>query len=269
VPPDRPVVLAISGITGRMGRLVAERARAATDLLLAGGIARRGLAAEAAQAYGCDRIDSAAAAGSLLSGADVVIDFSSPEALAALLAAQPDALAGRALVVGTTGLDADIETLLARAAERGPVLVAANFSIGVNLLLSLVEAAARALDPASWDLEIVEAHHGRKADAPSGTALALGAAAASARGVALDGLRRDGRSGRTGERPAGEIGFHAVRGGGVIGVHRVLFLGGMERVELAHEALDRALFAEGALRAARWLAGRAPGRYTMRDVLGL
>jgi 4-hydroxy-tetrahydrodipicolinate reductase len=269
VPPERPIVLAVSGITGRMGRLVAERARAATDLLLAGGIARRGLAAEAAQAYGCDRIDSAATAGPLLGGADVVIDFSSPEALAALLSAQAEALAGRALVVGTTGLGADAEASLARAAERGPVLVAANFSVGVNLLLGLVETAARALDPAGWDLEIVEAHHGRKADAPSGTALALGAAAAGARGVALDGVRRDGRSGPTGARPAGEIGFHAVRGGGVIGAHRALFLGGMERVELAHEALDRALFADGALRAARWLAGRAPGRYTMRDVLGL
>ena len=118
-------------------------------------------------------------------------------------------------------------------------------------------------------MEMVEAHHRRKEDAPSGTALALGEAVAAGRGVELAEVRRDGRSGRPGARPGGEIGFHALRGGDVVGEHQVLFLGERDRLELVHRASDRALFAEGALRAARWLAGRAPGRYTMRDVLGL
>jgi 4-hydroxy-tetrahydrodipicolinate reductase len=137
----------------------------------------------------------------------------------------------------------------------------------VNVLLSLVRDAARALE--GYDVEIVEAHHRRKEDAPSGTALALGEAVADGRGLTLDRVRRDGRSGRPGPRPDGEIGFHAVRGGQVVGDHEVLFLGEMERVELVHRASDRTLFAAGALRAARWLSGRPAGRYTMLDVLGI
>jgi 4-hydroxy-tetrahydrodipicolinate reductase len=148
------------------------------------------------------------------------------------------------------------------------VLTAANFSVGVNVLLSLVATAAAALGP-EYEVEIVEAHHRRKEDAPSGTALALGRAVAGARGVELDAVRRDGRSGRPGARPAGEIGFHALRGGSIVGEHQVWLIGEMDRLELVHRAADRALFAEGALRAAAWLAGRAPGRYSMRDVLGL
>ena len=137
-----------------------------------------------------------------------------------------------------------------------------------NLLAALVEQAARVLGPA-YDVEVVEAHHRRKVDAPSGTALELGRAAARGHGVELDSMRRDGRSGHPGARPAGEIGFHAVRGGDVVGEHRVMFLGDRERLELVHLAQDRALFAEGALRAARWMAGKPAGVYTMRDVLGL
>jgi hypothetical protein len=147
-----------------------------------------------------------------------------------------------------------------------PCCTAANFSIGVNLLLAR-GAAAAVLGADAYDIEIVEAHHGGKVDAPSGTALALGEAVAGAR-VALESVRRDGRSGHTGARPTGEIGMHAVRGGGVIGEHQLMFLGGRERIELRHEALDRSLFAE--VRWRRPLAGRpAAGRYGMRDVLGL
>ena len=178
-------------------------------------------------------------------------------------------MAGRSLVIGTTGLDADTERALADASTHAAVLTAANFSIGVNLLLGLTTRVAEALDADSFDIEVVEAHHRRKTDAPSGTALALARAAADGRGVDLEAVRRDGRSGDTGARPHGQIGLHAVRGGGVVGEHTVMFIGERERIELRHDALDRALFAEGALRAARWMAGRAPGRYTMQDVLGL
>jgi 4-hydroxy-tetrahydrodipicolinate reductase len=200
---------------------------------------------------------------------NVVIDFSAPAATRALATTHGDALAGRALVIGTTGLDDEEERALDALATRTAVLVAANFSVGVNLLLGLVERAARVLDAAYYDAEITETHHGGKADAPSGTALALGRAIAAGRGVALDEVRRDSRSGQTGERPRGEIGFHALRGGAVVGEHHVHFLGARERIELAHHAADRALFAEGALVAARWIDGRPPGRYTMSDVLDL
>lgn len=205
----------------------------------------------------------------LLSRADVVIDFSAVPALASLLNQHGQRLAGRALVVGTTGLTPEVQRLLAEAARKSAVLVSANFSVGVNLMLNLVAAAARVLSADHFDVEIVEAHHRRKVDAPSGTALALGQAIADARGAALADLRRDGRSGQTGERPHGEIGFHALRGGDIVGEHRVAFVGARERIEIAHAAQDRALFAEGALVAARWMAGKPAGSYSMKDVLGL
>jgi 4-hydroxy-tetrahydrodipicolinate reductase len=196
-----------------------------------------------------------------------VIDFSTPNALGLLLERHADTLAGRALVVGTTGLASAEEDRLAAAAERGPVLVAANFSVGVNVLLALVERAGRVLQ--DYDAEIVEVHHRGKVDAPSGTALALGRALARGRGVAFEDVRQDGRSGASGPRPDGQVGMHALRGGGVVGDHHVHLLGPDERIELAHVALDRGLFARGALLAARWLTGRPPGRYTMAEVLGL
>src|SRR5690606_39073973 len=159
--------------------------------------------------------------------------------------------------------------LLDRLALESAVLAAANFSVGVNLLLGLVEQAARVLGADTCDAEIVETHHAGKIDAPSGTALSLAAAIARGRGVELSDVRRDGRSGETGERPAGEVGIHALRGGAVAGEHRVHFLGTRERLEFVHHAEDRALFADGALVAARWLKGRTSGRYTMKDVLGM
>lgn len=261
--------LAICGVTGRMGRLLVERIAASPDIELAGGIALEEPAEQATAARAYPRVELPANAGPLLSSVDALIDFSSRDALSELLVTHGDALEGKALVIGTTGLDDEVDALLDRCADTSPVLVAANFSAGINLLLGLVETAARTLDAAEYDVEIVETHHAKKVDAPSGTALALADAAARARGQELAEVRRDGRSGVTGERPAGEIGIHALRGGAVPGEHRVMFFGAKERIELSHTATDRAVFADGALMAVRWLIGRPPGRYTMRQVLGL
>jgi len=261
--------IVVNGAAGRMGRTLAALARESPDLVVVGGIDRSGLADGEAHAAGYPRIVATAQADSVLRSADVVLDFSSPAGLAALLE-QPEApLAGKALVIGTTGLGEGELARLAAAEQHLAVLLAANFSVGVNLLLQLAEAAARALPAERYDVEIVETHHRRKADAPSGTALALGRAVAAGRGTTLEALRRDGRSGQTGERATGEIAFHALRGGDVVGEHRVLFIGARERIELGHAAMDRGLFAEGALQAARWIAGKAPGRYSMGQVLGL
>jgi len=264
--------IVISGIRGRMGETLLQLARERSDIVVTGGIAR-----ESGSDAGTDdaRPDTGVPvrtledAHDLMGECDVVIDFSTAAATAKLIDTSGDALAGRAVVIGTTGLDADTVRHLDALASRAAVLTAANFSLGVNLLLGLTERVSAALDPAGYDIEIVEAHHRRKVDAPSGTAIALGEAAARGRRVNLHDVRRDGRSGETGMRPDGEIGFHAVRGGGTIGEHRVQFAGERERIELVHEALDRSVFAQGALTAARWIAGREPGRYTMLDVLGL
>ena len=260
--------LVVSGATGRMGRVLARLIAEAEDLRALGGIAPEPAAVDGEDA-GYPEIVPAAACGEMLRRADALIDFSAPEQLEVILSRYGEELAGRAVLIGTTGLEGSLEARLDALAGRAAVLVAANFSIGVNLLLGLVRQAARALPAAAYDIEIVEAHHRRKVDAPSGTALALAEAAAAGRGVSLADVRTDGRTGRTGERPAGEIGIHAVRGGDVVGEHAVRFLGGREAIGLTHAAASRDLFAEGALVAARWLAGRDPGRYTMADVLGL
>jgi 4-hydroxy-tetrahydrodipicolinate reductase len=273
--------LAVCGARGRMGRAVARLAAASDDLQLVAGIDRDehdpgdgrdagdGRASDGAAPSEFPRIVGLADAAGVLAEVDVIVDFSAPAAVRELCERHAAAQAGCALVTGTTGLGEDVEALLGSVAGRAPVLAAANFSIGVNLLTALVRQVASVLGAERYDLEVVEAHHGRKVDAPSGTALALAAAAAAGRGVSLAHVRRDGRSGETGARPVGEIGLHAVRGGGVPGDHAVLFLGERETVELRHRALDRALFADGALTAARWISGRPPGRYTMAEVLGL
>lgn len=256
--------LVVSGATGRMGGTLRRLIAADRELELIGGIDRD----DAGEAPPDAPVVPLADAADLLSAADVVIDFSAPEFLRRLITEQGAALRGTALIVGTTGLQADEQRLLDEAATSSAVLVAANFSVTVNLLLVLAEQAARVLGP-DYDVEVVEAHHRRKEDAPSGTALALGEAVARGREVELAQVRRDGRSGRPGARPTGEIGFHALRGGDVIGEHDVMFIGEMDRLTLSHHAADRSLFAAGALRAARWLADRPAGRYGMRDVLGL
>ena len=202
-----------------------------------------------------------------LSAARVVIDFTTAEA-STELAAQA-AARGVALVIGSTGFSPDQLRRIEAAASRVPIVRAGNFSLGVNMLMGLVAQAARALPAADWDIEVFEAHHRRKIDAPSGTARMLGEAAASGRGVDLDSVSTHGRSGITGARRPGEIGFSVLRGGGIVGEHSVVFAGEEEILTLSHSARDRGLFARGALAAARWVAGQPPGSYDMQDVLGL
>lgn len=261
--------LVICGIRGRMGQAVARLAGAAADIRIVAGIGRTAADGEAAASLGAPRIVRIEDTASAIGEADAIVDFSTAAATHSLLQHAGSAFAGKALAVGTTGLGTETARALDELAAHTAVLSAANFSTGVNLLLAFTERIAAVLDPEHYDVEIIETHHGAKADAPSGTALAFGRAVAAARHTKLAQVRRDGRTGGTGARPRGEIGFHAVRGGSVVGEHRVLFLGARERVELVHEATDRALFAEGALRAVRWLAGRPPGRYDMRDTLGI
>jgi 4-hydroxy-tetrahydrodipicolinate reductase len=202
----------------------------------------------------------------LFAASDVVVDFTT--AATSLEHARIAVESGKALVLGTTGLSVDQHAAIENASGEVPIVQAANMSLGVNLLLTLVEQAARTLGP-DFDIEVLEMHHRHKVDAPSGTALALGAAAAAGRGVALDGVAQKVRDGVTGERRRGDIGFATLRGGDVAGEHTVLMAAPGERIELTHKATDRAIFSKGAIRAALWVAGRPPGLYSMRDVLGL
>lgn len=202
--------------------------------------------------------------GALAHASDVLVDFTTPAALAATLDAACDSRT--AIVIGTTGLEAAHHAMIDRAAKTIAVLQAANTSLGITLLVRMVADAARTLGP-DWDIEIVELHHRDKVDAPSGTARALGLAAAAGRGVDLDLVSDRGRDGITGARIAGHIGFSSLRGGTAAGDHTVLFAGDGERVELRHLAENRDIFARGALRAAAWLAGKPAGRYAMDDVL--
>jgi 4-hydroxy-tetrahydrodipicolinate reductase len=246
-----------------MGRRVLELARGREDLVVRAAIDDPD-SPIVGQTVGGVPVTGDLASG--LSHADVYIDFTTPSATEA--AAHAAARVPVAAVVGTTGLGDTAERALGELAAVAPVLVAANFSLGVNLLLVLAETAARALG-GEFDHEIVELHHRQKRDAPSGTALALARSLAAGRGQEWKQALRTAREGDVGPRPSGEIGVVAVRGGDVIGDHTVHFLGDNERLELSHRASSRDLFAAGALRAAAWLAGKPPGRYTMRDVLGL
>jgi 4-hydroxy-tetrahydrodipicolinate reductase len=206
-------------------------------------------------------------ANALFAAADAVIDFTRPELLAhhAELAARHSA----ALIVGTTGFEPAARAALDDAAKKIPVVLAANMSVGVTLLGQLVRQLAAKLDPATFDIEIVEMHHRHKIDAPSGTALALAEAAAQGREVKLADVARKSRDGQIGARPAGEIGISTLRGGDVVGDHTVIFASEGERIELTHKASSRQIFARGAVRAALWASGRDAGLYSMLDVLGL
>jgi 4-hydroxy-tetrahydrodipicolinate reductase len=239
--------IGIIGSEGRMGRAITEAIAAAGETL-AGGVDKGG--------------DVAA----LAAASDVLIDFSSPGALEGNLDAAM--AANVAIVVGTTGLEERHHWLIDSAAETIPVLQTGNTSLGVTLLAHLVREAASRLGE-DWDIEIVETHHRMKVDAPSGTALLLGEAAAKGRGVRLADAAVRGRDGITGAREAGTIGFAALRGGSVAGDHTVHFLADNERIALSHLAENRGIFARGAVRAAQWVLGKAPGRYTMPEVLGL
>ena len=244
----------IVGAAGRMGRELRSTLDEFPSLELLAAIDR-----EADAASGITTgLDAA------LVGAHVMIDFSSPQTTVANL--ESCAARGVAALVGTTGLGPEVEAAAAAAARRIPVLIAANTSLGVTLLVELVRAAARAL-PSEFDIEIAESHHRHKKDAPSGTALALGRAAAAGRGVAFDEVRGTAREGEM-PRRAGEIGFAVTRGGDIVGEHAVVFAGAGERVSLGHVATDRKIFARGALTAASWLAGKAAGRYEMSDIIG-
>lgn len=261
--------VAVAGVSGRMGRMLVQALEGHARLRLAAALERPGHGwagqdlglALGGVARGLTVADDPAA----LAGAQVVIDFTAPAATVAL--SQAAARAGVAMVIGTTGFtDGDLAAL-AGAGRRIPIVRAGNMSLGVNLMTALTRRVAAALGP-DYDIEIVEAHHRMKVDAPSGTALMLGQAAAEGRGVALDAAALRGRDGITGARPEGGIGFAAIRGGDIVGEHEVMFAGPGERLSLKHVASDRGLFARGALAAAEWVAGRAPGEYDMMDVLG-
>lgn len=256
--------IAVSGALGRMGRRVAALALDAGHTIVAAvDVAQHG------KNYGA-LLGDARADLELLpkynGGADVLIDFSLPKGFDARLA---DCLAHPTpFVSGTTGLENLQLAALAQAAKKVPVLYAPNFSLGVNLLFALAQRAAASL-PESYDIEIVEMHHRRKVDAPSGTAIGLLKAVCAGNGRNPDAVTRHGRHGHTGARDPKEIGMHALRGGDVVGDHTVIFAAEGERVELTHKASSRDTFAAGAIKAAEWLAGKAPGEYTMAQVLGL
>ena len=264
--------LGILGCGGRMGRMLLKETLSHPDATLAGGSARTG-----SDVVGQDLgplaglkpagITATDDANALFAASDAVIDFTRPELLAhhAELAARHST----ALIVGTTGFAADARDALDQAAKKVPVVLAANMSVGVTLLGQLVRQLAAKLDPATFDIEIVEMHHRHKIDAPSGTALALAEAAAQGREVSLGDVARKTRDGQIGPRPAGEIGISTLRGGDVVGDHTVIFASEGERIELTHKASSRQIFARGAVRAALWAVGRKPGLYSMLDVLGL
>ena len=264
------VAMGVVGAAGRMGTNLVRLIRADAGARAVAASERpghRALGRDAGEVAGGEAAgvvihDDAAA---LFREAEVVLDFTSPAASVAH--ARLAAATGTALVVGTTGLEAADEAAIAEAAGRTAILRAANFSLGVNLLAAMVRDAARLLD-ADFDIEIVEMHHRHKVDAPSGTALLLGRAAAAGRGADHDDVAVRGRDGITGARPRGGIGYASLRGGNVAGEHTVVFAADDERIELTHRATDRAIFARGGVKAGIWLRGRPPGLYSMADVLG-
>jgi 4-hydroxy-tetrahydrodipicolinate reductase len=254
-----------------MGRAVMACVLEAPDLRLVGAVTEprdRSLGRDAAEltnaaSVGVPLTDDAAQG---VHGAQVAIDFTLPSATEANLRAC--VASGTALVIGTTGLEERQMKAVERASHEIPIVYARNMSVGVNVFMDLIARAAKALGD-GYDVEIIEAHHRHKVDAPSGTALALGERIAAAHGRKLEDLAVYARQGRTGPRVPGTIGFAVVRGGGIVGEHTVRFIGAEEQVEFSHAAADRKMFARGAVRAALWVAGQAPGFYSMSDVLGL
>ncbi|MGE0659569.1 MAG: 4-hydroxy-tetrahydrodipicolinate reductase [Reyranellaceae bacterium] len=263
--------ICIVGAGGRMGQMLVRQIASHPDCTLGAATERAGsnlLGRDAGELAGVGRLDvpitdDAAAA---IARCAAVIDFTAPAA--SVRHAEMAAAAGAVVVLGTTGLDAEQDAIVAEAAKRVPIVKSGNMSLGVNLLTALVARVAAALDD-SYDIEIVEMHHRHKVDAPSGTALMLGQAAADGRKVSLADKAARGRDGHTGARRTGDIGFAALRGGDVVGDHTVIFAGPGERLELTHKAATREIFANGALRAALWGRGKPPGLYSMHDVLGL
>ncbi|WP_102109172.1 4-hydroxy-tetrahydrodipicolinate reductase [Oceaniglobus roseus] len=267
---DLPGIV-VTGVSGRMGQQLARMIAADDRMRLAGALERPGNDWEGRDLGAClGGAENGVIVGSdpaaAFAGAQAVIDFTSPAATVGF--AEAAAAAGIVHVVGTTGMSPEQIAAVDAAGARTVVVRAGNMSLGVNLLVTLVRQVAAALDGA-WDIEVIEAHHRHKVDAPSGTALMLGQAAAEGRGVALDEMAERGRDGITGARGAGAIGFSAIRGGDIVGEHDVLFATEGEQIRLSHRATDRSLFARGALTAALWGLSQPPGAYDMLDVLGL
>jgi 4-hydroxy-tetrahydrodipicolinate reductase len=261
----------IAGAGGRMGRTLIHAVAAARGLTLAGAVeaadsALIGRDAGELAGLGPNGIKVTSDVAPLLKNADGLIEFTIPAATLGL--AELTAAAGLVHVIGTTGHSAGEEATIAKAAVRARIVKSGNMSLGVNLLAALVKRVARTLND-DYDVEIVEMHHNKKIDAPSGTALMLGRAVAEGRGIDLAQHSARGRDGLTGPRRTGDIGFASLRGGTVVGEHGVIFAGPAERVELTHRAEDRMIFARGALHAALWARGQKPGLYSMADVLGL
>jgi len=255
--------IAIAGAAGRMGQMLIREIARTEGCSLAAALEHAGSNALGSETGGVKIVSDPAQA---IGAADVIIDFTVPAAT--VTHAQVCAAKGVSMVIGTTGLDPEQSKAIHEAARKVPILWAANMSLGVNILLALVEKTASMLDPA-YDIEVLEMHHRHKIDAPSGTALALGKAAAAGRQVKLEDVWRKSRDGHTGARPAGEIGFATLRGGEEVGVHTVMFAASGERLELSHRSFSRETYASGAVRAALWLGGKKPGLYGMKDVLGL
>ncbi|MCH2094285.1 MAG: 4-hydroxy-tetrahydrodipicolinate reductase [Rhodobacteraceae bacterium] len=261
----------VTGVSGRMGQMLVREVMASERLKLVGALERPGhdwIGRDVGQAMGGSALGVVVEDDPLeaFARAQAVIDFSAPAATVAFAALAAQARAVH--VIGTTGLTDDDIAMLGHAARHAVIVRAGNMSLGVNLLTVLTRKVAQALD-ADYDIEIIESHHHHKVDAPSGTALMLGEAAAQGRGVALADVSERGRDGITGARTRGDIGFSAIRGGDIVGEHDVLFAAAGERIVLRHIASDRKVFARGALKAALWGQDKAPGEYDMLDVLGL
>ncbi len=269
--PNSGVRVAIAGASGRMGRMLIEAVLASPDLQLAGALDAAGnpsLGTDAGAFLGKDtgvHITSDVAQG--LANAQVLIDFTRPEGTLAHLAAAADK--GVRVVIGTTGFDDAQKAQIAAFAQKTAVVFSANMSTGVNVTFKLLEMAAKALQEGGYDIEIIEAHHKHKVDAPSGTALKMGEVIAEAQGTNLADRAVYERYGHTGARVDGSIGFATVRGGDIVGDHTVLFAGDGERIEIAHKSSSRAGYAKGSLRAARYVAAHRTGLFDMYDVLGL
>jgi 4-hydroxy-tetrahydrodipicolinate reductase len=263
--------LVVAGAGGRMGRTLIHAITASKGVTLAGAVEAEGSAVIGRDAgelagLGKNGVVVATDAGPLLANADTLIDFTVPAATLAF--AELTARAGLVHVIGTTGIGGEDEKVIAEAGKRAVIVKSGNMSVGVNLLAALIERVAKTLDD-DFDVEILEMHHNKKVDAPSGTALMFGRAAALGRGIDLDQHAVRVRDGHTGARAGGDIGFASLRGGSVVGDHTVIFAGPAERIEFTHRAEDRMIFARGAIRAALWARGRKPGLYSMADVLGL
>ena len=261
----------IAGAGGRMGRTLIQAVAATKGLALAGAVDAPGSAVIGRDAgelagLGPNGIKVVSDVAPLLKEADGLIEFTIPAATLAF--AELTAAGGLVHIIGTTGHSAEEEAVIAKAANRATIVKSGNMSLGVNLLAALTKRVAKTLNE-DYDIEIFEMHHNKKIDAPSGTALMLGRAAAEGRGVDLAKRSARGRDGMTGARHPGDIGFASLRGGTVVGEHSVIFAGPAERVELTHRAEDRMIFARGALHAALWARGKKPGLYSMADVLGL